>query len=207
MDFKDQLKIAYDADAQRRDDNESTREAWKLSLREQFAYLVKSEGKLTVLELGTGVGIDSAFFQTQMLDVLATDLSSQMIERCRKRGLNARAIDLYELMNLGATFDATYSLNVLLHVPRKDLEKVLGIIHDALIPNGIFFYGVYGGVDEEKVITDAKKMNLPRFFSLLTDEALLKAVAPKFDVIKFETIVIGSDQPGFHFQALFLRKR
>ena len=207
MELKDQLKIAYNADAQRRDDNESTREAWKLSLRKQFANLVKSESIRIVLELGAGVGIDSAYFQSRGLDVLATDLSSEMVERCRKRGLNAKEIDLYDLAALGASFDAVYSLNVLLHVPRNDLEQVLGVIHDTLNPNGIFFYGVYGGVDEEKVTTDAKKMNLPRFFSRITDDALLKVVAPKFDVIKFETIDIGSDQPGFHFQALFLRKR
>ena len=114
---------------------------------------------------------------------------------------------LRSLAAIGASFDAVYSLNVLLHVPWNDLEQVLAVIHDTLNPNGIFFYGVYGGVDEEKAITDAKKMNLPRFFSRLTDDALLKVVAPKFNVIKFETIDIGGDQSGFHFQALFLRKR
>jgi cyclopropane fatty-acyl-phospholipid synthase-like methyltransferase len=204
--FKDELKIAYEADAKRRDDAEGKRDQWKLDLRQYFVDLLKKENKKTVLELGAGAGLDSVYFRQNGFDVLATDMSEEMIEMCKKRGLKAKTIDLYEIEKLKSKFDAIFSLNVLLHVPKKDIESVLQSIWKSLDSNGIFFYGVYGGVDEEKIITDKSKMGLPRFFSSLSDETLLELVRNRFEVIKFETIDIPSKTPGFHFQSLFLRK-
>ena len=130
-----------------------------------------------------------------------------MVKMCKKRGLDTKVLDLYRLSTLGKTFDAIFSLNVLLHVPKKDLIKVLQGIHETLNPNGIFFYGVYGGIDEEKIVTDKTKMNLPRLFSFLSDDTLLDTVKELFEVIDFKTVDIGSDKPNFHFQSLFLRKK
>src|SRR3989344_2776623 len=167
--FKDELKVAYDSDAKRRDESENKREQWKLDLRQYFVGFLKKENKKTVLELGSGAGLDSIYFKKNGFDVLATDLSEEMVNMCRKRGLNAKVLDLYEIDKLERKFDAVFSLNVLLHVPRKDLENVLNSIHKILNNNGIFVYGVYGGMDEEKRITDKNKMGLPRFFSFLSD--------------------------------------
>jgi len=207
MDFKQQLKVAYNKDAQRRDSAEGKRDQWKLDVRQQFVNLLKKEGKKTVLELGSGAGLDAKFFQDSGFEVLATDLSDEMTKMCKKRGLDARVLDLYDLAPLGKTFDAIFSLNVLLHVPRKDLDLVLHNIHKFLNNNGVFFYGVYGGTDDEKIITDKTKMNLPRLFSFLSDNTLLEAVKDLFEVIDFKVIDIGSDKPNFHFQSLFLKKQ
>lgn len=207
MNFKQQLKTAYDKDALRRDSAEGKRDQWKLDIRQQFVDLLKTEGKKTVLELGSGAGLDAKYFQDNGFDVLATDLSDEMIKMCKKRGLEAQSLDLYELASLGKKFDAIFSLNVLLHVPKNDLINVLQGIYEVLNPNGIFFYGVYGGMDEEKVITDKSKMNLPRLFSFLSDETLLKTVKELFEVVDFRTVDTGSDKPNFHFQSLFLRKK
>lgn len=206
-DFKKQLIKAYDKDAKRRDDAEGKRDQWKLALRQKFVDLLKSEKKENVLELGSGAGHDAKFFQDSGLNVLATDLSTEMVKMCKKRGLNAKVVDLYSLSTLEAKFDGIYSLNVLLHVPRKELKKVLNNIADALTNNGVFFYGVYGGVDNEETFTDKAKMGLPRFFSFLSDESLKEVVKNRFNIIDFEAIDIGSKKPNFHFQALFLRKK
>jgi len=207
MDFKQQLKVAYDKDALRRDSAEGKRDQWKLDLRQQFVELLKKENKNTILELGSGAGLDAKFFQDNGFEIIATDLSDEMVKMCKKRGLDTKVLDLYRLSTLGKTFDAIFSLNVLLHVPKKDLIKVLQGIHETLNPNGIFFYGVYGGIDEEKIVTDKTKMNLPRLFSFLSDDTLLDTVKELFEVIDFKTVDIGSDKPNFHFQSLFLRKK
>ncbi len=160
-----------------------------------------------MLELGAGVGTDSKYFEENSLSVLATDLSEEMVNRCLEKGLRARVIDLYEISNLRETFDGVFSMNVLLHVPRKDLDAVLRNIHDTLNPQGLFFFGVYGGTDEEKTFTDNSKMGLPRLFSFLSDKTICEVVTKWFEIIKFETIDIGSDKPNFHFQSLLLRKK
>jgi cyclopropane fatty-acyl-phospholipid synthase-like methyltransferase len=205
-DFKKQLIIAYDADAKRRS-NEKRRAQWKLDVRQQFADLLKKEKKETILELGSGAGIDAKFFQDSGFKVLATDLSEEMVKMCKKRDLNAKVIDLYNLSSLNTTFDGIYSMNVLLHVPKADLAGVLWEIHKTLNEKGIFFYGVYGGVDEDKIITDKSKMNLPRFFSYLSDESLLNVVKDLFEVIEFKVVDSGSGKPNFYFQSLFLKRK
>ncbi len=208
-DFKQELKNAYNADAKRRDSNADTRDQWKLDLRDEFVKLLKDEGKHTLLELGAGAGIDSKFFLDNKLEVLATDLSDEMVKMCQKRGLNAQVLDLYDIDTLATKYDAIFGLNVLLHVPIKDLPTVLRKIANQLNDNGVFYYGVYGGVDEEKTITDETKMNMPRFFSFLSDEKLLDMARESFDIIKFDTNTfnIRSKTPGFHSQSLFLRKK
>jgi len=207
MDFKGQLIKAYDKDAKRRDSAEEKRDQWKLDIREKFAKLLKNEGKKTILELGSGAGLDAKFFQDKGFDVLATDLSSEMIKMCRKRGLDAKVVDLYDLSSLKKKYDGVFSMNVLLHVPSKDLEEILNNITGTLNKEGIFFYGVYGGYDKEETFTDKSKMGLPRFFSFLSDESLKRVVKDNFEIIDFQSIDIGSDKPNFHFQSLFLRKK
>lgn len=207
LDFKIQLKTAYNADAQRRKDNENNRESWKLRCRESFTELLKANNFNTVLELGSGVGLDATYFKSLGFDVLATDLSEDMISSCKEKGLNAEIIDMYELGKLGRVFDGIYSMNVLLHTPRNDLKLVLTSIENALSSKGLFFYGVYGGKDIEKVITDNKKIGLPRFFSFLSDATLQELVSDTFDILKFEAIETGGEEPWFHFQAMYLQKK
>lgn len=206
-DFKAQLKAAYDQDAQRRIDNEMKRDEWKLKARKDFLELLKSENKKTVLELGAGVGTDSKFFQDNSLDVLAIDLSKEMVKQCVKKGLRAKILDLYNISELAKKFDGIFSMNVLLHVPRKNLEDILENIYNSLNPSGVFFFGVYGGYDEEKVFTDKTKMGLPRLFSFLSDDSICQVALKWFEIIKFEAVEIGSNKPNFHFQSLFLRKK
>jgi len=207
MDFKQQLKRAYDKDAKRRDSLSDKRDSWKLDTRQFFVDLLKSGDNKSILELGSGPGLDAKFFKDCGFNVLATDLSSEMIKMCKKRGVNAKIVDLYNLEKLGKNFDAIFSMNVLLHVPKKDIKNVLDGIYRTLNNGGLFFYGVYGGIDEEKIIIDKTKMELPRLFSFLSDESLLKLVEDKFEILDFKTINIGSNKPNFHFQSLFLKKK
>jgi len=207
MDFKDQLQEAYNADASRRIENEEKKEEWKIHERDTFGNLLLAEGKSTILELGAGVGTDSEHFQTSGFDVLAIDFSDLMVEECRRKGIDALALDLYELDKISPSFDAIYSMNVLLHIPKADLPKILDLISQKLNENGLFFYGVYGGEDIEKTIIDKSKMGLPRFFSFLSDKTLRGLVKKKFEIVSFKSVDIGSKDPNFHFQSLILRKK
>jgi cyclopropane fatty-acyl-phospholipid synthase-like methyltransferase len=205
--FKDQLKAAYDADAKRRTDNAKKRDQWKLDARQHFADAVKGEGKKTVLEIGSGAGLDAKYLHDQGLDVLATDLSPNMVAACKKQGLAAQVVDVYDLEKLGRRFDAIYSLNVLLHVPPTDLRHVLTAISNCLQENGLFFYGVYGGQNKEETYTDPTRMNMPRYFSFLEYKTLLQFISPLFAIVSQEIVDLKHDQAGLHFQSLLLRKK
>lgn len=126
----EQLRAAYDSSAEWRDRQEKAE--WKLAERAAFLQLLKAENRERLLEIGAGSGQDSLFFSEAGLDVLATDLSPMMVERCRAKGLNARVADV---LNLGvplASFEAVYAMNCLLHVPDSDLTGALTAVREVL---------------------------------------------------------------------------
>jgi len=195
------LKEAYNKQAGERDKNDM--QQWKEEQRTKFTTLLKKENKVSLLELGAGPGRDSIFFMNAGFDVIATDLSSEMIKLCKAKGLNSFEMDFSDIHTLNETFDAVWALNCLLHVEKKNLPGVLKEIDSVLKPNGLFFMGVYGGQDSEG-IWEEDFYNPPRFFSFFTDEKLKQIVSQYFDIISFETIEI---EGKYNFQALILRKR
>lgn len=83
----------------------------------------------------------------------------------------------------------------------------LTAIANCLQPDGLFYYGVYGGVDKEEVHTDPTRMNMPRYFSFLNDGSLLEAVSSIFNVVSSDTIDLKDSQGSLHFQSLLLRRK
>ncbi len=196
----DQLRDAYDQNAG--DRQEQSIAPWKLDERQAFLELLQNEGKESLLEIGAGPGKDSLFFQQQGLKVVSTDLSSQMVQLCRAKGLEAYEMDFLNLDFPDATFDAVYALNCLLHVPKADLPAVLSSISRVLKPSGLFFLGVYGGFESEGVW--AEDYQTPkRFFAFYTDEQLLEKVSRIFVLVDFKRIDLPDQD--VNFQRLILQ--
>jgi hypothetical protein len=150
-DVVDDLRLAYDGSAAERDGREKA--PWKVAERSRFLELLRGDRCERLLEIGAGAGQDSAFFSENGLAVIATDLSPQMVARCRAKGLDARVMDFLNLDFPAGSFDAVYALNCLLHVPNASLPEVLEIIRALLRPGGWFFLGLYGGDGEEGTAT------------------------------------------------------
>jgi SAM-dependent methyltransferase len=184
--------------------NQAGKEPWKVAEREKFLALLRQEGKTTLLEVGAGTGQDSLFFQENGMHVVCTDLSPAMVELCREKGLEAYVMDFLSLDFLPVSFDAIYALNCLLHVPSSGLPAVLRKLRELLRPGGLFFLGVYGGVEQEGVYEDDAHKP-PRFFARHTDEFMLRATAPFFDLVSFKAIPLNDKD--FHFQSMILRRR
>jgi SAM-dependent methyltransferase len=196
------LRESYDRNATERD--RYGMEAWKVEERQAFLELLQQEGNQTLLEIGAGPGRDSKFFQDQGLTVTCTDLSPEMVNICRAKGLNAQVMDFLSLDFPAESFDAVYGLNCLLHVPKKDLGSVLEKIREILKVNGLFFMGVYGKDDFEGV-WELDEYVPKRFFSFYTDEGIQKVVSDYFEIIKFKAIPREGDER--HFQSMVLRKK
>lgn len=208
--IKQNLIQYYDAEASHR--TEAGKADWKVQIRQQIADQWRKEGIRTLLELGAGPGMDSQFFQNAGFDVTATDLSPEMVRHCVQKGLSAHVLDFYALADMAdvgdfaplcAPYDSIYALNTLLHVPRRDLPRVLCGIRSVLRPGGFFFVGVYGGVNEDnnQYVTDV--CDVPRYFSFHTKESLESALAESFDVLDMQQHDIG----GSHsFLAAMLRR-
>ena len=81
------LHHAYNLSAAERE--QSKLSAWKYEERQAFLDLLQREEKTTLLEIGAGPGKDSKFFQDNGLQVISTDLSAEMVQLCREKGLEA----------------------------------------------------------------------------------------------------------------------
>ena len=156
-----------------------------------------------MLEIGEGHGRDSKFFQENGFQVTCIDLSPEMVKLCQQKGLDAHPMDMMDLDFPDESFDAVYSLNSLLHLPKAELPIVLQNIKRVLNPDGLFFLGVYGGFDFEG-IWEKDSYEPKRFFSFHSDERLREIVTESFELLSFKQI--PSRDGDLHFQSFTLRK-
>ncbi|UOQ43561.1 class I SAM-dependent methyltransferase [Halobacillus salinarum] len=202
--LKTHLGIAYDQQAAQRD--RSTIQQWKIRERHFFLQNLLKENKRTLLEVGAGPGKDSLYFQKAGLDVFATDLSHEMIKLCRNKGLKSAQMSFDELSFPSATFDSVWALNCLLHVPKSQLHYVLLEIRRVLKEEGLFYMGVYGGIDHEG-IWEQDFHEPKRFFSFYTNAQILQIAKSYFELVDFHDIPKEDIGDGnHHFQGLLLRK-
>ncbi len=201
--LKNELCETYNKYAQERESG--IIQDWKIAERERFLLALQKENKKKLLEIGAGTGRDSRFFQDQGFEVTSIDLSPAMIELCKQKGLNAYVMDMTRMDFAEKSFDAVYTMNSLLHLPKDDFSSVLHRISSLLKADGLFFLGMYGGYDFEG-ISENDAYIPKRFFSFYEDEQLKEEVAKVYDILVFNRIITDPDK-SLHFQSLILRKK
>jgi len=197
------LKRAYDRRAERRDQDTAAR--WKQEQLDRFLGLLRSEGRRNLVDLGCGTGQHALFFQEQGLAVTCIDLSPENVGKCLARGLDARLLDIVDVGSLGIEFEAAFSMNSLLHMPRAELPGALRAIRLSLVPGGVFYWGQYGGLDREGIY-DEDTYEPKRFFSLMLDDQIIAAAEREFTLVSFNRVDL-EDEGQLHYQALILRAR
>ena len=201
---KNQLSSAYNKQAKHRDSQIAQK--WKITEREFFLHTLLKEKKQRLLEVGAGPGKDSLYFHNAGLDVHSTDLCAEMVHLCQNKGLTADVMSFDDLEFPNDSFEAIWALNCLLHVPKSNLAEVLLEIRRVLQPGGLFYLGVYGGVNHEG-IWERDFHHPKRYFSFYDNEALKKAVSSVFTLEAFHLISKEEIGQGIHdFQGLLLRK-
>ena len=201
--LRDRLRQAYDNGAEARD--RSVLPQWKASERIDFLSQLRANGLTRLLEVGAGTGRDGRFLADEGCMVTCIDLSPEMVQLCRDKGLEALVMDVAELSFADEYFDAVYSFNSLLHLPKDKLPNVLQEIRRVLRHEGLFYLGTYGGFDHEGIY-EGDDHDPPRFFSFYDDEQLKCVVGEAFDTLDFRSIDMSEGDPRFRFQSLLLRK-
>lgn len=199
--IKKALKTFYDLEAAERDQGSPAE--WKNQPKEELLRLVLNEKKSTLLEIGAGTGKDSKYFSDNGLQVVAVDLSTEMVKHCKAKGIEAYELDYANVSSLGRKFDCIWSMNSLLHLEKKELPGVLKVLDSVLNGDGLFYIGVYGGEDKVEYIS-TEGYTIPRHFAFYSDESLKKILSAYFEIVSFK--VIELDRP-YHFQSVILRKK
>ena len=182
---------------------------WKVDERRTFLDRLVAMGARRLLEVGAGTGQDSVFFRDAGLDVVATDLTPEMVAHCATKGLDAHVMDVLHLDFPPSSFDAVWTINALLHVPNADLPDALREIERVVRPGGLVFVGVYGGTEVGEGIYEDDRHEPKRFFSFRTSEQIETFAGAVFDVVDFHVLDLetGGRPGGFTFQSLTLIRR
>ncbi|MBP1990601.1 class I SAM-dependent methyltransferase [Paenibacillus eucommiae] len=195
------LVESYDNNSRLRDRDELA--LWKINEMDKFLSYLEPTDHLNLLDIGSGPGQHSMYFKQKGLNAACVDISPNMVNACKEKGLEAYVMDLYALDFGERVFDAVWSMNCLLHVPKSSLELVLRNIKAFLKPGGYFYLGVYGGYDFEGIWED-DPYSPNRFFSFYEDEELKKAVSSEFELVHFESLPM--EGMSTDYQSLVLRK-
>ena len=199
--YQDDLQQAYDNAVDEREGREIA--AWKVRERSRFMRLLRDEGKSSLVDIGAGPGLHAIYFKARGITVTCIDLSPENVKRCIEKGLVAHAVDVMNLSSLGTRFESAFAMNSLLHIPRRQLSIALTSIRDSLDPDGLFYWGQYGGEDKEGVF-EQDHYEPKRFFSWLSDDQALMHAQQVFHLEDFKAIPFEGDVT-FHFQSLILR--
>jgi SAM-dependent methyltransferase len=94
-----------------------------------------------VLDIGCGTGLPTARQLTAGgCAMTCMDISPAMLALARSNVPQARFVqlDVVDLARAGGPFDAIVAFFSLLNLPRKIMPRALRLIHDALVPGGLF---------------------------------------------------------------------
>ena len=201
MQFTDTLIEAYERHAHERAANFP--DEFKKQERLEFLRFLNKEQCKTILEIGCGPGQDAQFFQGQGFRVFAIDNAPTMVKLTNNRGIPAQVLDCYELDQINETFDAVYTMNCLLHIPKRDVGQIFSLISSRLSEEGLMYLGLWGTEDFEGVWMQ-DKYEPKRFFSFFKAETLLEVVHHSFRLEYYRRI---EPREGMIFNSLIVRKR
>lgn len=177
----------------------------RVAHRDGFLDLVLAEGRSSIVEVGTGPGLDAAAFLERGLTVSGVDLSPAHVALARKAGVDAHVASVLDLPLPDDSFDAGWCMSTLLHVPDVDLHTALGEMARVLVPGSPVGIGVWGGIDAEG--TRAEDVLEPRrFFSIRSDDRLRELLGEHGTIERFDTWA-RDRTAGWHYQWCVLRTR
>jgi SAM-dependent methyltransferase len=156
----------------------------------------------SILELGCGAGNHSAVMLEAGFAVRATDGSPEMAEIASRRLGHPVEAMLFHELDAREAYDGVWASACLLHVPRDELAAILGRIHRALKPSGVFHASF-------KIGEGDGRDDLGRYYNYPSPEWLQAtyAAAGTWDPLASDTSVIQSfDQTPANMLHLVVRK-
>ncbi|MBR9683779.1 class I SAM-dependent methyltransferase [Candidatus Woesearchaeota archaeon] len=198
MDYKQKTIESYNQNA--RELSEKFKELMNLKRREFQRFIDLLQGK-KILDLGCGSGDHSLYYKNKGLDVTSIDLSEEMLELCKEKGLNTYLMDIENLEFKSESFDGIWAVTSLLHIPKSRLTEVIKNLNLLLKSEGILYVCVKEGKGE-KLIADQSK-NTQRFFAFWEEGELKKLFEKYFILIENKRVQFKNTV----FLQVFFRKK
>jgi SAM-dependent methyltransferase len=152
------------------------KDTWWQEGTDAFLSLLPKNSK--ILDVGCGGGIKSRYIANKGYQVTGIDFSEKMVGIAKRESpeLNFKVIDIYELEKYETIFDGVFAQAVLLHIPKKEIMKVLVKMKDKLNPDGLLYIAVKSikedGLEENVVKEEDYGYEYERFFSYFNIDEL-----------------------------------
>lgn len=158
----------------------------RTQLRERFIELLRAETRTTVLDVGSGPGLDSVGFARRGVAVTGIDLAPANAARMADAGVTGVAGSLYDLPFRDAEFDALWTMSTFVHVPDDRFDDALGELLRVVRKGAPVGIGTWGGFDWEGT-SDIDTIVPARFFSLARHDRMRSMLAGHATVESFDT--------------------
>lgn len=178
------LREYYDEEARRQSRHQQG--PLRIELRRRFAELLRVEARRSVIDVGSGPGLDTVGFQQDGFTALGVDLSPENVDRMLSAGIDGLVGSLYDLPVEPGSFDAVWTMSALVHVPDTRFDEAMRSLTSATVPGAPIGIGTWGGFDWEGT-TDRDEIVPARFFSLRAHERFPEMLAGHGVVELFET--------------------
>ena len=171
-------------------------------LRSAFVDLLVREGRVSVVEVGSGPGTDAASFIDAGVRYAGFDLAVGNARYAHARGLAIVPGSLFAPPFRPDAFDAGWTMSTLLHVPDDRFDEALAATTSLLRPGAPLAIGLWGGRDRE-FVNDTDHLDPPRFFSHRSDDRAQAMLRAHGTVESFEAWPTEID--GWNYQFIVLR--
>ena len=94
-------------------------------LRERFLLTLRSERRESLVDVGSGPGLDTEHWRGDGFSVVGVDLAHGNVQVMRERGLVGVTGSLYQLSFRGGAFDALWTMSTFVHVPNDRFDEAM----------------------------------------------------------------------------------
>jgi len=127
-----------------------------------------------IIDIGCGPGRDAKIFSAMNLDVVGIDFSSKMIEVAKENlpSCSFHVMDIESLKFPPETFNGAWANCSLLHIPKKNIPRVLHKIYQILKQKGFLYISVKQNSIDEILAQDFRYGGLEKFWSFFEQDEL-----------------------------------
>lgn len=168
--------------------------------RYEFSRFLELINGTKILDLGSGSGDNALYFVKKGYDVDCLDISENLLEFCKKKGLPTIKADIENLNLEKSKYDGIWSVASLLHIPKTKIRNVLNDISEILKEEGVLHICLKKGEGERYVEDNTN--NSKRYFVFWKSEEFLKYVPENLKLIEKDEVTAN----GRTFILFFFRK-